>query len=392
MSGSLRRLGAEHLERVMDLWEVSFGQRGWFGSDEAPVSQGAALERGEIYGWLEGDELLATASLWSVQHWFGDRPVACQHIGGVGVLPEHRGQGIVTRAMRAALDQGLEAGDALSLLFATTTKLYRGLGWDHAGSFSVYQLDARHAPPVGAAMRPMRAADWPAIERADTAWRRTLNGPAVRLEHDWLPLLRARFGYVLEAAEPGELEAYVLYDIAHDLSEYWYYSLNVVDWAATTRRGLESVFGFIGRHGTMGRRATFKGPVPHPWTYLAPEPDVTHIGGGYWLVRPLDVSRAIAQRGFAPSLTLDVTFEVADSLIAANQGPWRLHVADGRGELTAADAAAVSLDVRGFGPLYTGFTSAEQLRLAGLLSGEAPAVRVLGSAFAGPPPVMLEFF
>jgi predicted acetyltransferase len=238
----------------------------------------------------------------------------------------------------------------------------------------------------------MKEADWPAIERADRAWRRKLNGPAARLEHDWLPIRRARFGYVLDADEPGELEAYVLYDVAHDLGEYWYYPLDFVDWAATTAHGLESVFGFIGRHGTMGKRATFKGPVPHPWTYLAPEPDVTRIGGGYWLVRPLDVAKAIAQRGFPSFVTVDVTFAVADPDIPANRGPWRLRAADGRGELLASDSAAVSMDVRAFGPLYTGFTNAEQLRLAGLLSGDDASVAALGCAFAGSPPVMFEFF
>ncbi len=392
MSGSLRRLGIENLDRVMDLWEVSFGQRGWFGPDEAPVSQGAALERGDIFGWVDGDEILAVASLWSVPHWFGGREVACQHVGGVGVPPEHRGRGVVSDTMRAALVQGIESGDALSVLYATTTKLYRGLGWDHAGSFNVYTLEARHAPPVGLPMRPVTEADWPAIERADGAWRRTLNGPAVRLDQDWDPIRLARFGYVLDAEEPGDVDAYLLYDIAHDLGEYWYYTLNVVDWAATTPRGLEAVFGFIGRHGTMGKGATLRGPVPHPWTYLAPEQDVTRAGGGVWLVRPLDIAKAIAQRGYPSTVDVDTTFEVDDAEIPANRGPWRLRISGGRGELSAARTAAVSLHVRGFGPLYTGFTNTEQLRLAGLVSGEPDDLATLGSGFAGSPPVMFEFF
>jgi predicted acetyltransferase len=294
--------------------------------------------------------------------------------------------------MRAAMVQGIDAGNALRVLFATTTKLYRGLGWDLAGSFNFYRVDARQVPPVGPPMRPLTEEDWPAVERADDAWRRTLNGPAVRLEQDWAPLRRARFGYGLDAAETGELEAYVLYDVAHDLGEYWYYSLNLLDWAATTPRGLEAVLGFIGRHGTMGKRAMFKGPVPHPWAYLAPEQDVERVGGGTWLVRPLDVRRAIIQRGYAMGLSVDVTFALNDVEIPHNSGPWRLRIDDGRGELTSASSAEVEMDVRAFGPLFTGYTGIEQLRLAGLVRGGSPGLAALGAAFAGPAPVMLEFF
>lgn len=392
MSASLVPLTTAHLDRVLDLWEVSFGQRGWFGAEEAPTSQTAALERGEIHGWVDGDEIQAVASLWSVDHWFGGREVSCQHVGGVGVPPELRGRGIVSDAMRAAMLQGIDAGNALSILFATTTKLYRGLGWDLAGSFNAYRLDARHVPPVGPAMRPLTEADWPAVERADVAWRRTLNGPAVRLDHDWVPLRQARFAYGLDAAETGELEAYLLYDVAHDLGEYWYYSLNLLDWAATTPRGLETVLGFIGRHGTMGKRAAFKGPVPHPWAYLTPEQDVERIGGGTWLVRPLDAAKAIAQRGYAEGVSVDVRFELHDVEIPRNRGPWRLRVNGGQGELTSSRAANVEMDVRAFGPLFTGYAGIEQLRLAGLVRGPSPALAALGAAFAGPAPVMLEFF
>jgi len=50
------------------------------------------------------------------------------------------------------------------------------------------------------------------------------------------------------------------------------------------------------------------------------------------------------------------------------------------------------MDVRAFGPLYSGFTNVEQLRLAGLMSGDRDTMATLEVAFAGSPPVMFEFF
>ena len=64
----------------------------------------------------------------------------------------------------------------------------------------------------------------------------------------------------------------------------------------------------------------------------------------------------------------------------------------GSGALTPAPTADVVLDARATGPLYTGFRTASQLALAGLLDGPPAAVEVLDALFGGPPPVLLDFF
>ena len=74
---------------------------------------------------------------------------------------------------------------------------------------------------------------------------------------------------------------------------------------------------------------------------------MVRTGGTYWQVRPLDLAKAIAQRGFHDG----------DPPLPGNRGPWRLRVSEGTGEVTLAADAAVSMDVRAFGPLYARFTN-----------------------------------
>jgi predicted acetyltransferase len=389
MSGELRPLEAGHLDELVRLREVSFGGRL---DEEARGDQRRFLEDGLVWGLLDGDEVLGACRLWTADHWFGGRRVPCQHVSSVVVPPEHRGRGLASAMMRAAVGRGAGQGAGLSLLYPATNPLYRRLGWEQAGAYVRYRLKARAAPPRGTALRRARPEDWPALRACHEESGRALNGPLLHPDHRWEQVRRAQHAYVLDAEAPGAgVDAYLAYDTSR-ASDEWQYSLDVVDWAATTPRGLEALLGFVGHHGSVGRDAALSGPLPHPWTFLTVEQDVRRDGGVFWMARGLDLPAAVAARGFGPGVSLSVAFAVDDPLVEAARGPWRLDVADGAGTLRPAAAADVVLDARAVGPLYTGFTSPAQLALAGLVSGPVPDLALLATAFAGPVPVLFDFF
>jgi predicted acetyltransferase len=293
--------------------------------------------------------------------------------------------------MRGVIAQGLAEGAGLSLLFPATSALYRRLGWEHAGHLVRYRLDARHAPAQGAALRPVRPGDWEDVQACHEATGRALNGPAARAERDWARVREARFTYVLDAESGPGIEAYVCFGPRRQPGD-WQYSVGFADWGATTPRGVTALLGFVGRHGTIGRDATFGGSFPHPWTFVAPEQDLRRDGGMFWMARALDLPAAVAARGYAPGIQLAVDFRVEDADAPEARGPWRLEVAGGAGKLVPTATADVVLDARAVGPLYTGFTSAAQLALAGVARGPEHDLALLGTAFAGPPPVLFDFF
>lgn len=382
---------------------VSFGRS----FDEDAVEEwGSRIAAGEVWGLADdADRVVAHGRLTRVDHWLGGRRVPTQHVAAVAVPPEHRAKGAAAALMRAAVAEGARQGAGLSLLFPATVALYRRLGYEHAGTFTRYRLDARQAPGIGPALRPAEdEADWQAIRRCGDVAASLQQGPAVRPDDVWETLRTATYHYVLdsvegETSEPG-LDAYVLFDHRHEPGD-WQYTLDVTDWAATTPRGLAAVVGLVGRHGTIGKAATFRGPVPDQWSMLVAEQDVTPSGGFWWMARGLDLAVAIGARGFPPGLTGVVALTVEDPLLPGARGPWRLEVADGRGVLEHAGSAAaggpaghgaVHLDARAVGPLITGFRTPRQLALAGLVDGPAEALDWLAGAFAGPVPVLLDFF
>ncbi len=325
-------------------------------------------------------------------HWFGGREVACQHIGGVGVAPEHRGTGVASALMRAAVRHGAGQQLGLSLLFPAANALYRKLGWEQAGTYIRWRLPARFAPQAGTPLRPLSDADWPAVQACQERWAAALNGPEVRDEPRWRSLReQVQFAYGLDAQSRDGLEAYVL--VAHEaIPEHWQHTLRIVDWAAETGRGLAGVVGFVGSHGTLARDATFHAPAPNPWALLLAEQDLVRDRDFDWMARPLHLPRAVGARGYPEGLRVATTFAVDDPMLPDNHGPWRLEVADGHGRLEPAARAEARVDVTALGPLLTGYRTAGDLARAGRLAGPAATLRALDAAFGGAVPTLLDFF
>jgi predicted acetyltransferase len=356
------------------------------------------IERGEIWGLVDDTgTTVAHCRLTSVDHWFAGGRVTCQHVAAVAVPPEHRGQGHGGRLMRAALEEGLRRGAGLSLLFPATTPLYRSLGYEHAGHFARYRLDARLAPAVGAPLRLAGPEDWPAIRACHRRYTRSCNGPqSDRTEEAWADRREARFAYVQDGPL-GDVEGYVLVDHTA-IDGDWRYRLTLVDWAATTPRALASVVGFVGRHGSTAADAVLRGPVPEPWSLLAAEQDVELRSDFFWMARGLNLAAALATRGYNTALRGSVVLAVDDPVLPPPVGTdaraYRLTVAGGVAEVLPADAedVQVHLHARAVGPLFTGFRSAGELAGAGLAEGDEDALDWLSCAFASSPPFLLDFF
>jgi predicted acetyltransferase len=101
-------------------------------------------------------------------------------------------------------------------------------------------------------------------------------------------------------------------------------------------------------------------------------------------VRLVDVPAALAGRRYA--CDVDVVVEVADDLLPANAGRWRLRA--GRADASVArtgDPADLSLDVAQLGAAYLGGTSLAALAGAGLVRERTPgALAAAATAFGWP--------
>jgi predicted acetyltransferase len=110
------------------------------------------------------------------------------------------------------------------------------------------------------------------------------------------------------------------------------------------------------------------------------------VADGVW-VRIVDLPKALTGRLY--SCPVDVVLEVADELLPANAGRWRLRAAGPTGSATcepASDPADVALDIRELGAAYLGGTRLGMLGAAGLVTGRRPgALPTLSAAMSWDP-------
>jgi predicted N-acetyltransferase YhbS len=346
------------------------------------------LEAGELWGVEDtGGALVGSCRLLAVDHFFGGRPVRCMDVAGVAVPDEHRRRGVATRLMEGAVAWGAHRGMGLSLLYGYVPPLYRPLGWEPAGTYPSHVFDGSLRIPPAEAMRPGNDRDWPAVAACHERFAAMQNGPARRGDLQWERLRQGPRPLVLDGR--GGVDAYVLAtgstDPGDDGDEP-----PTMDWAATTGRGLRAVMAVLTERAAQGPVAVRT--RPDQWASYSDRWEIPETSGLYWMARPLLLPTAVAARGFSGGVTATVDFVLEDPLVAESRGPWRLEVAGGEGRLTPTDRADVVLHIRAAGPLFTGFRSPRQLMMAGFLDGPAAALDALTAAFAGEPPVLLDFF
>jgi hypothetical protein len=206
-------------------------------------------------------------------------------------------------------------------------------------------------------------------------------------------------------------------------------SVRVEVLAAASAATARAFWQLLGSHATMADEVRAVLAPDDPVRWLTSEPSAVVRQGRGWMLRLMDVPVAIEARGFPASVEVSAEFELADDVLAANAGRWRLEVGGGGGKLarigelspagsgsparsaspvgsashvgsaspvgsasTAGHDAVLRLGARGLAALYAG-VPLSTLRRAGLArDGSQASDDALDSAFGGRPAYMLHDF
>ncbi|MBP2227368.1 putative acetyltransferase [Azospirillum agricola] len=343
----------------------------------------------------DGRSIAGCAALWGMDQWFGGRPVPAQGVAMVAVEPALRGGGTGSALMRRVLAEGREAGAAVSVLWHSTLPFYRRLGYGRGGvscgwSAPPAALGAPSAEP-GDCIRPadpLDAAPLAALRRALLAGA---NGLPERNEALWNLAL-------CPDGEPSDVfllcgadgpEGYVAVTPPKDGL------LTVADLCAPTPLALRLARRLLAGYRAQVERVAWQGGPDDPLALLADDAGVRMDGREEWLLRVLDVRRALTARGYPPSVVGSMTFDTNDPLIPDNSGCFHLQVDGGTGviaERAQDDSAVARIGIAAFSTLFSGHASARALRQAGMLDGEDVVIETLDRLFCGAHPWMNDRF
>lgn len=368
------------------------------------------LEEGRILGIAPQDAADDGAPLAAMHasYAFGTFPVPgstlpTAGLSWVGVHPGHRRRGLARAMVQTHLERTRRRGEVLSALFAAEPAIYGRFGYGCAAQHVVLtvprgadfrvipaagglhvtfeRVDASHHAAVVAAVHDaVRRPGWAPRNTEAHRTRAVTDVPAWRDGFEALRLVTVR-----DAG--GVLRGYALFQ----RKEHWTErnvpagTVKVVESATLDAVAAHALWRSLTDLDLMASVRT--GPLPLDDPLLLHLVDLRKAApavlDNIWL-RIVDLPRALAGRAYAADI--DVVLDVADALLPANAGRWRLRGGPTGAQVTPADGPAdLALDVRDLASAYLGGTSLAALAGAGLVTERRDgALAAAATAFSWP--------
>lgn len=307
--------------------------------------------------------------------------IPCAGVTVVGTLPTHRRRGLLTRMMRAQLDDLHERGEPIAALYASEETIYGRYGYGLASLRQEVRLPRTwaalraDAPPSSGVVRLIaREEAARAFPRVYERVRKTTPGFLSR-SGDWWTLRRlwdhpdrrppggGPLNYALVELN-GRASAYALYRfVQREESGHWTRRLHVIEALGDDVTGTREIWRFLFGIDWVDEILAWHLSVDHPLMHMVARLDRLDLGveTGLW-VRLVDVGGALSARGY--SADGRVTFEVTDTFGPWNAGTWTLEGGVARRSRRRPD---LRLDVTSLGATYLGGFSFAQLSRAGLV-------------------------
>ncbi|NJK79187.1 MAG: GNAT family N-acetyltransferase [Chloroflexaceae bacterium] len=356
-----------------------------------------------------GGRVVGGVGLIPMGEWFGGASIPMVGISTVGIAPDQRGTGVGRFMLSEVVHELYATGVPIAGLYPATQHFYRTVGFERAGSRIRYELplevtEVRLLPPTAPLeVIPVDVGDTAAYEQMKqvyTAFARSTNGLLDRIESRWQrsfePILQTEQSIVLRflVLHEGQPEGYVVYT-----QTAFHEPLQVVDWAVTTPRAAHQLLRLFAGSRSTTDHVRWNGGLFDPLVYALREQRfglanarASILQHWDWMLRIVDLVRALSLRPYPPGLAGELHLEVADDLLPANNGRFVLQIADGRGMVERGGAGRLRLDIRDMAPLYSSFMTPHELRLISTLDGLEPDMMLATAAFAGPRPWMSEIY
>jgi predicted acetyltransferase len=354
------------------------------------------IEASGLANWrvvAENETLLGGLMLIPMGQWFGGRAVSSTGLAGVVVDASARGLGVGKHLVAEALSEMRANGAALSALYGSTTSFYRRRGYERAGA--TFQVEVNLKEIAGRSgpleIRVLTEAEKGEVESLQRGWVRG-NACLDRGPYLWHRVRQPRgvpaeqFGFF----SGDRLEGYVFWK----RSEFKGLNneLEITDLVLTTPESQQTFLGFLAGHRAFFDKARWLCASSAPWVLALDEPWNFKINLlEHWMLRLVNVQKALEDRGYPPGLPGQIHFEVQDPLFPDNSGCWLLEVGDREGRVTRGGKGTIKLDIGAFAALYTGFLSATQLAVSGKLTGPTEQLSLADQIFRGEPR-LCDFF
>jgi predicted acetyltransferase len=303
-------------------------------------------------------------------------------VSWIAVLPTHRRRGILTAIKRCQLDDAVERGEPLAMLYASEGGIYRRFGYGIASSSMTVTVDTRHSAflhpvPEGRVRLVEEDAARKLFPEIFDRARRIQPGAVQRVDEWWPDQFfwpepderGTRFYCVYESPE-GRLDGYAAYRTEMRWDNGAHGTVHVRDLVTITPTARAVLWRYLLDVDLTENVAAWVVPLDEPLRWLLAEPRRMRVGRlaeSLWL-RVLDAPAALEARTYsAPGR---VVFDVRDQFRPGGGAAGRFELEGGPDGAEARRTTAepdLVLDVAELGALLLGGVRASTLARAGLV-------------------------
>lgn len=340
------------------------------------------------------NQVVCGLAIYQMGEWFGGQSVPMAGLAAVGVPPEYRGTGTAVELLTHTLQELYAKGVPLSTLYAATQRPYRKVGYEQGGTFSMWEIstDSIHLSERTLPVQPVIPVRHEVFHDLYHQQAKVTNGYLDRNQAIWEQAIKPPKEEVVYAyliGSEAQPEGYIIFIQRQEDNG----NLIVIrDWVVLTAAARRRFWTFLADHRSQVKKVRWRSSSVDPLTLLLPEQTADLHHTERWMLRVIDVSKALEQRGYPLGVETELHLEVQDDLLPENNGKFVLSVSQGRGEVTKGGKCDLKLDVRGLAPLYTGLFTPHQLQLAGQLEATQTALSAATQMFAGQEPWRPDFF
>jgi predicted acetyltransferase len=326
--------------------------------------------------------------------WFHGRRVGTLGVAGVAIAPEARGQGVALGLIGATLRAARQRGSALSMLYPSTYRLYRKLGYELAGCLCRFTLQLRSLPRSRREL-PVACLAASAEPEVEALYREVARGRPGYLD---------RGTYVWNRVRTPSREPARCFGIrgSDGLIGYAYarpavlrrlpIELGLSDFVTKSPLAFRSLLSFLADHASTADRVTWYGGPSDVRLLSLPERGVSAAIDEYWMLRIVHVERALLERGY-PALDAAIDLQIEDDVLRENTKTYALRVTAGAPELVApGQKPCARLSAAALAALYSGFVGPRELAFAGQLAADESALSTLTALFTGSTPACVDYF
>ena len=127
------------LRYAFQVTEKQLMEAGWR-DDEIMQSKFPILERADVLGSYDGDNLISQIAVYPLQMNIHDEIYPIGYVTSVNTYPEYSGRGIIRVLMHRSLARMREKGQSVALLYPYSIPMYRKFGWEIISNKISYKI------------------------------------------------------------------------------------------------------------------------------------------------------------------------------------------------------------------------------------------------------------